>query len=170
MSARGKNNLEFDASEPAFLRRLRQQARGNVEDPDRQINPVALPKKPNAADPKDDGPVYVIEGSDLNVSKEDYHALVKEKGGHIDGPEDSKSRHVDTTKDMKRTEKSEDNNRVQQKVANAGVLTKKRKAVKVVDLDEPNREDLQPKASKKSKRKGNTIKLSFGGVDDNDDG
>jgi hypothetical protein len=165
MSVKGKN-LQFDASEPAFLRRLRNQARGTTEesDPDRHINPVTLPKKPKSGEPDDDGPVYVIDGSDANVSKEDYDGLVKEKGGHVDGADPSdnlKSSEVDTTKKSNETEKGDGSNRPKQRVADVGVSTKKRKATKIGADGDEDTSNPAAKAQKKKPKKPK-VKLSFG--------
>jgi hypothetical protein len=167
MSIKGKN-LQFEAAEPAFLRLLRNQSRSGVEDPDRQINPVARPKKQISKGDDDDGPVYVVEGSDVQVSKDDIDALVNEKGGQVDGAQDSGTTKPPGELAMARSsdlaQHAEESNRAKQKVADVGILAKKRKAAKIIGNDDDDSEPLlsapAPK-SKKPKKKAKPVKLSF---------
>jgi len=169
MSLKSKN-LQFEAEEPAFLRRLRTQARGGVEDPDRQINPVPLPKKTRTKADEDDGPTYVLEGSDATISKEEYTALVVASGGKAPEEVDGK----ESNAELLQPTKLDDPLQAKQRLADVGVSSKKRKAVKVGSDDEQESKAGGPKdgkgsttAAKKPKKKGKPIKLSF---DDDDDG
>jgi hypothetical protein len=165
MSFKSKD-LKFEADEPAFLRRLRGQVTGNDpdRDPDRHTRPVALPKKPKQED-QDDAPTYVLEGSDATISKEEYATLTGSKSSDQPDEKDvivnSKQEHAETKTDAPRTK---------QKLADVGIGSKKRKAVKVV-VDDPEDDagvdgSIAGKGAtsvaKKPKKKAKAIKLSFG--------
>jgi hypothetical protein len=162
MSFKSKN-LQFEADEPAFLRRLRGEARGNIDDPDRHINPIALPKKPKRLEnDEDDAPAYVLEGSDATLSKADIETLTGKKNS--DDTAESKS---DGEKDGEFRKTGAAASKHAQKVANVGVSSKKRKAVRVGDEGEDESKTTKTKAAlKKSKKKAKTIKLSFGDDED----
>ncbi|KAF2669904.1 hypothetical protein BT63DRAFT_439069 [Microthyrium microscopicum] len=173
MSFKSKN-LQFEASEPAFLRRLRGEARGDVDAPgyeaDRHINPTALPKKPKRLEnDEDDAPAYVLEGSDATLSKADIETLTGKKSeGDVDG---SKG---DAEKEGKPDVSADGIEKHVQKVAGVGVFSKKRKAIRVGDAEEEEEEEEEEDAKKittkatpkKSKKKAKTKNLSF--ADDED--
>lgn len=170
MSFKSKN-LEYDDRQPAFLRRMRGEIRGSVDDPDRQVNPAARPKLASRLkNDEDDGPTYVMEDSQDLLTKAEYEALVK-------GEEESKSaEHADST--AKDAAAEEDKPLPQkQKVAEVGGLGKKRKAAKIIgDESEkpggkaqnagvpPSEESDKKRPPKKKKAKA--IKLSFGDDDE----
>jgi Domain of unknown function (DUF4604) len=156
-------DLKFEADEPAFLRRLRGQVTGNDpdRDPDRHIMPVALPKKPKQED-QDDAPTYVLEGSDATISKEEYATLTGSKSS--DQPDE---KDVMVKSKQESAESNTDAPRTKQKLTDVGIVSKKRKAIKVVGddvKDEPSVD--RSSTAKKPKKKANAIKLSFGEDDE----
>jgi hypothetical protein len=166
MSFKSKN-LEYDDRQPAFLRRMRGEIRGSVDDPDRQINPLARPKGPSRLkNDEDDGPTYVMEDTQDVLSKSEYEALVN---GERDETTDDV---VSTAKDTAPEDKPA---APKQKVAEVGGLSKKRKAAKIIG-DEPEKEDGKTQNGTTSvsksedsdkkrapkKKKAKAIKLSFG--------
>jgi hypothetical protein len=176
MSFKSKD-LAYSQNEPAFLRRIRGEIRGSVDDPDRQINPIARPtisKRLKKAE-EDDAPTYVLEETNQDLSKEEYEALLKgEEAAVAEKKTDGES---EPTIDLSR-DSSTPSVKPKEKVAEVGGLPKKRKAAKIVgqDDDEDDTPNLQPgkssKGSSKSidkdakkpsrKKKANAIKLSFG--------
>ena len=165
MSFKSKN-LQFDANEPAFLRRLRGEVRGEVQDPDRQINPVALPKKPKRLEKdEDDAPTYVLEGSDATISKAEYEALT---GKHTE----DENKTGDPKNNEQEKEETSDRSKPTQKVAGVGAASRKRKAARVgIDTEEEDAAEVKNEtlqsAPKKMKRKPKKVnKLSF--ADDGD--
>jgi hypothetical protein len=161
MSLKSKN-LEFEASEPAFLRRLRGQARGNIDDEDRHVNPVKFSKAPKRLEnDEDDAPTYVIEGSNDTLTKEEYEKLVSGKSDESEVIDEESRNKEPGSKDAAEPSKP------MQKVAGVGVVSKKRKAARVVDEadedDVPTKpEDKKQKSGvKKSKAKSKAVKLSF---------
>jgi hypothetical protein len=161
MSFKAKD-LAFEADEPAFLRRLRGQARGNIDDPDRHINPTALSKAPKRLEnDEDDAPTYVVEGSNNTMSKEEYENLVNGKS------EENETKGLEAQQTEPGSKNPSELSKAVQKVAEVGVMSKKRKAMRVGDEEE---EDDAPKkatdkksksSSKKAKSKSKTVKLSF---------
>lgn len=167
MSFKSKN-LEFDAGEPAFLRRLRGQARGNIDDPDRHTNPTVLSKAPKRLENDDeDAPTYVVEGSNDTLSKEEYEKLITGKSEEHEPMEEIKA--IEASNDANDTKDASKSLKTSHRVAEAGVMSKKRKATKVVgDEDETetseSKADTKSKpASKKAKAKSRSksVKLSF---------
>jgi hypothetical protein len=161
MSFKAKD-LAFEADEPAFLRRLRGQARGNIEDPDRHVNPTALSKAPKRLEnDDDDAPMYVLEGSNNTMSKEEYENMVNGKS------EDDETKGLEAQQTEPRSKNPTELSKAVQNVAEVGVMSKKRKATRVRDEEE---EDDTPKkapekkskpSSKKAKSKSKALKLSF---------
>jgi hypothetical protein len=176
MSFKSKD-LQYDDRQPAFLRRLRGEISGSVDDPDRQINPVARPKGSSRLknDDEDDGPTYVMEDTNESLSKAEYEALVN---GNKDDENAKTAENADsTTRDG--TTKDEPS-RAKQKVAAVGGVAKKRKVAKIMGdedaagVDEKIAEeskfavkasDLEAKRPAK-KKKAKAIKLSFGDDED----
>lgn len=163
MSFKSKN-LEFEASEPAFLRRLRGQARGNIDDPDRHTNPTALSKAPERLEnDEDDAPTYVVEGSNATVTKEEFEKLVSGKSTELESSEAIKASETgkETDQDASKSLKSA------QKVAEVGVMSKKRKATRVVGDEDENeaidssKDQKVKSSSKKAKSRSKAVKLSF---------
>jgi hypothetical protein len=172
MSFKSKD-LHFEAEQPAFLRRLRGQVTGATDDPHRHVRPVALPKKAKQDD-QDDAPTYVLEGSDATISKEEYDTLTGSKStdqaGQNDTAEDASSEALGPKLPQEGSAAQGDATTKKQKMADVGMNSKKRKAVKIVGED-PEEEDgtadqktAAPVSSgvKKSKKKAKAIKLSFG--------
>lgn len=174
MSIKSKD-LSYDTSnEPAFLRRLRAQNSGQD---DRHERPVARPQRLQK-DTEDDDPTYVVEGSDETLSKAEYEALVS--GKSKDNSETADGEFVGVTGESEGSEPKasgalpdveEDEaeaERRKKRMVEAGAGSKKRKVAKVVGADEEEGgkqdgdEVKQTKSvSKKAKKKGKPIKLSF---------
>jgi len=164
MSIKAKD-LQYDRQEPAFLRRLKAGITGVGDDPDRQINPLPLPKKPKRLEKdEDDGPTYVVEDSNETLTKEEYEELMK--GGKVDGSDEKqgKPEETDGTEDVA---KKDDSNRPKQRSVRAGAVSKKRKAVKVVGEDEAGEAEESSEAATSKKvaavkgKKKAKVKLSF---------
>lgn len=148
-----------EANEPAFLQKLRGHygsSSGRLE------RPSARPRKAkDSKDEEEDEPVYVDEESNEVISKEEYKALVQ-------GDEPKENGDDQSTKDPSTAEnQGEPKSQSESTGAKQSNLTeiggqKKRKQVKVVGEDNPEPEEIQPKApaARKSK-KAKKIKLSF---------
>ncbi|RDI76618.1 hypothetical protein Vi05172_g13370 [Venturia inaequalis] len=173
MSFKSKQ-LSYSQNEPAFLRRIRGEIRGSVDDPDRQITPVARPtiSKRLKKDEEDDAPTYVLEETNQHLSKEQYEAMVKD---HEAAAKDaigktaagnSKSA-LDSLEDAAVPSANS-----KQRVAEVGGLPKKRQAAKIIGQDDEeatdtlktqigtgpgNKDERRPLKRKKAK----AIKLSF---------
>lgn len=166
MSFKAKD-LQYERQEPAFLRRLKAGITGADDDPDRQINPLPLPKKPKRLEnDEDDGPTYVVEDSNETLTKEEYEELVKKSKDDGDGEKPATPGKSDTAEVAAR---KDDSNRPKQPSVQAGAVSKKRKAVKVIGDDEAgeHEEPSQAAISKKSViakgKKKPKVKLSFDG-------
>ncbi|CEJ58788.1 hypothetical protein PMG11_07434 [Penicillium brasilianum] len=157
--------LAYEAKEPAFLQKLR----GHYGDTSGRLErPAARPRKiKDKNDEDDDAPVYVDEESNEVISKAEYEALV---GGGSDQKDDEASARDEPT------ENGQDNAPPQTETSTAkqSNLTevgapRKRKQVKVVGDDEPEKsgekqeaDEAQPKAPAPRKpKKAKKIKLSF---------
>jgi len=175
MSFKSKN-LQYERSEPAFLRRIRGELVGSTDDSENQTNSVPLPKKPGRLELGDDeGPTYVLEDSGETVTKEVFEKMIaKSKDGQ------DKSLVADAEgKQQSNGAQNEENvsvNQHKQQVAQIGTLSKKRKIAKIVgenpDSDEAAEENSNPKVSskrnvQKPKKKAKQIKLTFD--DDNEE-
>lgn len=175
MSIKSKDLSYNTSNEPAFLRRLRAQNSGQD---DRHERPVARPQRLQK-DTEDDDPTYVVEGSDETLSKAEYEALVsgKPKDGSetADGefvgvtgePEGSEPKASGALPDVEEDE-AEAERKKKKRMVEAGAGNKKRKVAKVVGADEEEggkQDGDGPKetksVSKKAKKKGKPIKLSF---------
>ncbi|TKA82340.1 hypothetical protein B0A49_00081 [Cryomyces minteri] len=169
MSFKAKN-LEYDANEPAFLRKLRAQHAGND---DRHERPLARPKKAKN-EYEDDGPTYVDESNDT-LSKAEYDALISGrdakadslKGGKDGGEESEEAPKAASHADGKgeRNGGEEGPAASKQRVTEVGAVRKKRKAVKIIGQsdDEQVKGALDAeKVMKKPKKKTKAINLSFG--------
>lgn len=172
MSFKAKD-LQYDANEPAFLRRLRNGISSNTDDPDRRTNAAAgrgFARKARKDD-DDDGPTYVMEGSETTLSKDEAEKLLKSPDGD---DEQTAEASIPATGDAQtRNETSEkasveDAEKPVQQVATSGITSKKRKAIKVLDTDDEATEGKHAiKPSKpKTKKKAKAIKLNF---DDDDE-
>jgi hypothetical protein len=161
MSLKSKN-LEFDASQPAFLQRLRGQIQGSLpsdRDPDKHIEPSRFGKRKTRLgdeDGEDDGPVYVLEsGESLSKAEYDAREAFESKAEGKEGVEGEKSL-------LKKEGKELDSG------VKVGGVSKKRKALRVGGDEEGGEakkesgkggEKREP-VKKKSKKK--KVALSFG--------
>jgi hypothetical protein len=181
MSLKAKN-LEFDKSQPAFLRRLRGEIVGQGDgDPDRHHNAAVRPKRPDRLDAgEDDGPTYVIEDTNATLTKDEYEAMVKGENGAQNTGDDYAKAASDCSEDVKGAEGTKVGSKAKQKLGTVGA-PKKRKAIKIISgdddhagsdseaavsnsikKDEQKSKSMEKKAPKKKKAK---VKIDFG-VDD----
>ena len=171
-----KNNLQYEAQEPAFLRRLRAQNSGQSAD-GRHEQPVARARKPKADD-EEDAPAYVDENSNETLSKAEYEALMKIENKPVEGQSaggtNVKLATEDETPgvtgeltgtDPKAAGALPGGEKKESSTKEATVGSKKRKFAKVIGNDDETQDDEQSQkpttASKKQKKKGKPIKLSF---------
>lgn len=172
MSFKAKD-LQYDANEPAFLRRLRNGISSTTDDPDRRTNAAAgrgFARKARKDD-DDDGPTYVMEGSETTLSKDEAEKLLKSPDENV---EETAEASIPASGDVKNVNESsekasmEDVEKRVQQVATSGITSKKRKAIKVLDADdEATEEKHATKPSKpKTKKKAKAIKLDFGDDDE----
>ena len=180
MSSRSKN-LEYEANEPAFLRRLRAQ---NAGGDGRHERPLARPKKARTDD-EDDAPAYVVQDSNETLSKAEYETLLKSQDASATAPSTEGASHESGSKNetlgitgtLESTEPkasgalSRDRDEPAAPIE-ATMGSKKRKVAKVIggDPDGNDRPDelidrVPASDRKKPRRKGKSVKLSF----DNDD-
>lgn len=170
MSFKSKD-LAYNAKQPAFLARIRNQHNG--PDADRHERPVARPRGAlrTAEEEDEDAPTYVLDEEGGNtLSKEEYEAmLAQEKAGAEDAAQVEGDKTKDAVGQAMNEETKEDSTRKKQDVTEAGFAQKKRKAVKVVggqdgDVDDvaDNGEKVKRKPIKKAKTKAKAVKLSFG--------
>lgn len=172
MSFKSKN-LQYERSEPAFLRRIRGEIVGSEDD---QTNSVPLPKRPRRLElGDDDGPTYVLEDSGDTVTKEVFEKMIAKN-------KEDEDRLVvaDTEKQQDNGAQNEKNNNInrhKQQVAQIGALSKKRKVAKIVaegpDSDEGAEGAFSSKVSstrkvQKPKKKTKQVKLTFD--DDKEEG
>ncbi|ORY09971.1 hypothetical protein BCR34DRAFT_588925 [Clohesyomyces aquaticus] len=153
MSNFKSKDLEYDAGEPAFLRRLRGQIAGDGSI--RHDAPIARNKRMKQDD-EDDAPTYVLEDSNQSLSKEEYEAMVSGKDPENPSAEIEKAPKPDQNVG---TEKPKD------RIVEAGQGVRKRKAVKVgaEGQDEDALSKVKDsKVTKKPKKKAKKVKLSFG--------
>ena len=176
----GRNKaLQYEASEPAFLRRIREQQGGQDGRHERQI---ARPKKAKAND-EDDAPAYVMEDGSETLSKDDYARLLAKEGqddedgaGRMDRPatEDDNVESIGISGKLEGAEPKasgaipsdgKDSSSTQpQRIAEASVGSKKRKLAKAIGSDEQDDDAQQSTGTslkKRPKKKGKPIKLSF---------
>lgn len=113
-------------------------------------------------DDEEDAPTYVLEDTNQSLTKAEYEALVagKEPGKSDETAEEGEKPEVAQT-----DAKSKDN------IVELGKITKKRKAIKVIGEEEKEDAEESTKASdvkvtKKAKKRGKPIKLSFGDQDE----
>ena len=136
-------------------------------DLDRHDRPFARPKREKQED-EDDGPTYVLEDSNMDLSKPEYEALLagktlSEERGIQSADADEKeglSTTIALPADNPPNQKGDLS--AKQRLTEIGKGLKKRKAVKVIG--ENDDVDVEVKDSKpigKPKKKAKTIKLSF---------
>ncbi|PYH40200.1 DUF4604 domain-containing protein [Aspergillus saccharolyticus JOP 1030-1] len=168
MSFKSKN-LAYEAKEPAFLQRLRNQYGDNSG---RLERPVARARKPRE-EHDDDGPTYVDEESNDIISKEEYEALVRGNKSTEDGdhPEKDQDKFAEPAGEGSKSgaEGEAEASVSKQNIAEIGG-PRKRKQAKVIGEDAPAAESEEKTNTKKKdsgvrKAKQKKIKLSF---DDDD--
>jgi hypothetical protein len=154
MSFKAKD-LAYSQNEPAFLRRIRGEIRGSVDDPDRQINPVARPtiSQRLKKDEADEDPTYVLEETNQNLSKEEYEALLNQEEA---AAAEKKSDISDTAVDMSK-ESPTTSIRPKENVAEVGRLLKKRKVARVVGQDDEDETELSKSQAGKLNNKSSKI-------------
>ncbi|KAB8077772.1 hypothetical protein BDV29DRAFT_167789 [Aspergillus leporis] len=159
-----KSNLAYEAKEPAFLQRLRNQygdTSGRLE------RPVARPQRLQKDHDDDDEPTYVDEESNEVISKEEYEALVRDSNKEAkDTGKEEPDQEQTACQDNKEGKTSPEKGAPvsKQNMAEIGG-PKKRKQAKVIGEEEPPTEskDTQTKVtgSREPKQKKKKIKLSF---------
>ncbi|KAE8356717.1 hypothetical protein BDV28DRAFT_126446 [Aspergillus coremiiformis] len=163
MSFKSKN-LAYEAKEPAFLQRLRNQYGGTSG---RLERPIARPRRQKDDHGDDDEPTYVDEESNEVISKEEYEALLRESNKEAEDTEkDAPDQEQVTPQDNQEGKASAEKGTPisKQNMAEIGG-PKKRKQAKVISGDEPPAEKEETTqtdtGSRKPKQKKKKIKLSF---------
>lgn len=161
--------LEYQANEPAFLQRMRAQ---NTGGDGRHERPVPRPRRGKNNDDEDDAPAYVMEDTNDILSKDDFEKMKAGEDGqavdtdaNISGEMKGDGPHMSgalPSEDGKATAGGDKPSHGRAKEAKVGL--KKRKAAAVVGQtddhdDEDKTQGTAP--SKKAKKKGKPIKLSF---------
>ena len=135
-------------------------------DSDRHDRPFARPKREKQED-EDDGPTYVLEDSNMALSKPEYEALLagkilSEERGIQSADADEKeglSTTIALPADNPPNQKGDLS--AKQRLTEIGKGLKKRKAVKVIGEDDDVDKVKDSKPIGKPKKKAKTIKLSF---------
>ena len=185
-------NLHFEKQEPAFLRKLRGEAAGRGDIDRHEVQQARPGKKPRLEMDDDDGPTIVYEdeagASGGNVGREEYEMLMKGKGkgesegagkgdeGKVEGQGEGAGagKGGDDVESASGGGEEKEGEREKQKVAEVGVM-KKRKMGKVVvgQGEEPEAgiktsagadrtaESAKPQVKPKAKASKKTVKLSF---------
>ncbi|OCL09582.1 hypothetical protein AOQ84DRAFT_375694 [Glonium stellatum] len=164
MSFKAKN-LSYDAKEPAFLRKLKEEVSGT--DSDCHDRPLARPKRGKQED-DDDGPTYVLEDSNMALSKSEYEALLAGetindecKNQNMDAGE---KKALSTTNALPAGNPSNQkgDRPAKQQATEIGKALKKRKIAKVIgEEDDADIKVRENKPIGKPKKKAKVIKLSF---------
>lgn len=153
----------IDSEQPAFLRRLRGELTSG--DSARHEQPIPRNKRMKKEDDEDDAPTYVLEDTKESLTKEEYEAFVSGKD-----PKETNDAATDAKSDQDAAVTAP---KQKDKIAEVGAVTKKRKAVKIVN-EEPEDEsaehnkdvkNVDTKSTKKPKKKAKTVKLTFGDED-----
>lgn len=151
----------LDATQPAFLRRLRGQMPG--DESGRHERPIPRNKRLKNDD-EDDAPTYVLEESGQSLTKEEYEAMVS--GKDPKETEETAEGEISIADGEAKHTASHDS---KDKIAEVGKSTKKRKAAKIIGAEEQNEEPAKKtdsKVTKKPKKKAKPVKLSFGDQDE----
>jgi hypothetical protein len=127
----------------------------------RHEQPIARNKRLNKDD-EDDAPTYVLEDTKESLTKEEYEALVAGK--------DPKTGEDATVGDKSAEAAQESGPKQQDKIAEVGGATKKRKAAKIVNEDHEdgpvgnssNPKNTDSQTTKKPRKKVKAVKLTFG--------
>ncbi|KAF2238809.1 hypothetical protein EV356DRAFT_516701 [Viridothelium virens] len=155
-------NLSYESNEPSFLRKLRAENTGVASDHQERSVARIKPSK-EAAD--DDGPTYVLEGSNDTLSKAEYEALTNGQANENKGAESNlqKSAGEGAETGDENVQADEKDGRVsKQQTTGIGKSHKKRKLGKVVGTEEMQEEPSKKKKDQKLKKKTKAVKLSFG--------
>jgi hypothetical protein len=147
----------IDATQPAFLQRLRGQMTG--DNSGRHERPTPRNKRLKNDD-DDDAPAYVLEENGQSLTKEEYEAIVS--GKDPKETEETAEGKISNTDGESKIIASQDS---KDKIAEVGKATKKRKAAKVIGGEEEEEESAkktESKVIKKPKKKTKPVKLSFG--------
>ncbi|TKA67817.1 hypothetical protein B0A55_09051 [Friedmanniomyces simplex] len=156
-------DLRYDTALPPFLQRLHDQKAGRG-DTDRHERPLARPTR--AKDPNDDDGPTVVDESGETVSKEEYEKLTAagaETADAIAHGNVSGEAKDDPAISVSGAVPAEDGKKGGV-MATSGLVTKKRKAAKVVgdeDGDVATKAASEKKAVAKPRKKAKPIKLAF---------
>ncbi|GAM89044.1 hypothetical protein ANO11243_070780 [Dothideomycetidae sp. 11243] len=162
--------LQYEANEPAFLQRIRAKNGGGDG---RHERPIPRPRR-NKAEDEDDAPTYVMEDSNDTLSKQEYERILNSKLAAENGDEGGENVRGELTGDgpymsgalppSDVEHKSADNaeRSSSTKLNEAKLGHKKRKVAAVVGQDEQDSgNEAVEKKSRKVKKKGGAVKLSF---------
>ncbi|KAE8154963.1 hypothetical protein BDV25DRAFT_146761 [Aspergillus avenaceus] len=154
-------NLAYDAKEPAFLQRLKNQygdTSGRLE------RPIARPRLAKNNNDDDDEPTYVDEESNEVISKEDYEALVRDSNKETEGSMKDASGQGQSNREEDKGSAEKEASLPKQNIAEIGG-PKKRKQAKLIGEEDPPPEREEKSSndtgSRKPKQKKKKIKLSF---------
>lgn len=163
MSFKAKD-LQYEANEPAFLRKLRAGAAG--VDPDRHERPLPRPKRAKQDEDEDDGPTYVLEDSGQSLTKAEYEALQSKEEEDSKEGKPIRDESVGDSKDDERGQNAA--SKSSQQTTEIGQSSRKRKAGKIIGdhgEDGPSKQNEQQEAKKKTVKKAakrtKAVKLSF---------
>ena len=161
------SNNEIESNEPAFLRKLRNEYRG--DDSARHERPLARPRKHVKDGDEDDQPTFVVEGSQDTLTKVEYEALMglasDEKHDVNEAVSDPQPGSKDEKPRKGSTEIPDESTPAKQKSASIGASNKRRFAKIVGDEDEGTAESRDGDSARTPKKlkakKGRKVKLSF---------
>lgn len=130
------------------------------EDSARHERPIPRNKRLKQDD-EDDAPTYVLEDTNESMTKEEYERFISKE----DTKEDGKSEQEDDANESTKGESA----KPKDKITEVGANARKRKAAKIIS-DEQVEDQVEPKDGKKvdnktvkkPKKKGKTVKLTFG--------
>ena len=166
-SQRGYSNNGIESNEPAFLRKLRNEYRG--DDSARHERQLARPRKHVIDGEEEDQPTFVVEGSQDTLSKAEYEALMgvvsDEKHDGNEAVSDPQPGSKDESPRKGSTEIPDNSTPAKQQSASIGA-SNKRRFVKIVGAEDEGTAESQDgdsaRTTKKPKaKKGKKVKLSF---------
>lgn len=128
----------------------------------RHEQPIPRNKRMKKDDDEDDAPTYVLEDTKESLTKEEYEAFVSGKD-----PKETGEAATDAKSDQDAAVTAP---KQKDRIAEVGAVTKKRKAVKIVNEEPEDGKNNDPKTldaklTKKPKKKAKTVKLTFGDDD-----
>lgn len=110
-------------------------------------------------DVDDDAPTYVDEDGNDVLSREEYEALIAAEGAQND---EKAGKNVNPSLDDENFNPLPDVVVKPQEIVEVGKGVKKRRAAKMVGMDDETEHQHMPQDATKSKKKAKAVKLSFG--------